>query len=265
MHNSYHVHSEWSDGSAAIEEYVHAAKVLELDEVGISDHYVLTPEGRQVVWGMPLGRLDDYVDAVQSAAVEGGHEVVVRLGLEADYFPETADRLRELLASYPFDYVIGAVHILDGFSIDDTPANWEPLTQAERDDVVRRYWLRLREMAQSRMFDIAAHLDLTKKFGYRPSVDLRDEISVTLDEIARAGMSVELNTAGWSKPCAEAYPEPRILRACIGREIPIVVTADAHEPANLIRDYDRAFHLLREMGCRQLASYAGRRMVLRVL
>ncbi|HUV04296.1 MAG TPA: histidinol-phosphatase HisJ family protein [Armatimonadota bacterium] len=256
---SYHVHTRWSDGGWGVADYVRAARAMGLDEIGISDHYVLIPDGGQVRWSMMLDALEGYVDAVQSAACEAGENLVVRLGIEADYFPETADVLKDVLASHPFDYVIGAVHILDGFPIDESAENWERLTQGDRDDVIRRYWIRLREMAESRMFDIAAHLDLTKKFGFKASVDLSDEISSALDAIASADMSVEVNTAGWYFACEEAYPAPSIIRQCLDRGIPVLIAADAHDPPDVIRGFDRARQLLQDMGCTHIASYAGRR------
>jgi len=256
---SYHVHTRWSDGDRAVADCVRAARAMGLDEVGISDHYVLTPDGSQVRWGMILDALEGYVDAVQSAACEGGEDLVVRLGIEADYFPESAGALKDMLASQPFDYVIGAVHLVDGFPIDENAENWAHLTQSERDDVIRRYWVRVREMAESRMFDIAAHLDLTKKFGFQASVDLLDEISAALDAVASAGMSVEINTAGWYFACEEAYPAPSIIRQCFERGVPVLIAADAHDPPDLIRGFDRARRLLQDMGCTHIASYAGRR------
>ena len=261
MFYSYHVHSRWSDGEGEIIDFIRAAKAMELDEVGISDHYVLTPGGKIEPWSMPLDALDDYVEAVQDAACEGGEETVVRLGIEADYFPETANELRGLLLSHPFDYIIGSVHRLDGFPIDDVAEDWQPLSQAEKDDIIRRYWIRLKEMAESRMFDIAAHLDLAKKFAVWPSIDLTTEIDAALDAVAAAGMSFEINTSGWYKPCKEQYPSLQIIEGCRDRGIPVLVTADAHTPAHLIRDFDRAFKLIKDAGFDSVASYGGRQMI----
>lgn len=265
MQTSYHVHSRWSDGEGEIEDFVRAAREIGLAEVGISDHYVLMPDGRRMNWSMPLDELDSYVESLQSAAGEAGpadsgtgKEVIIRLGIEADYFPETVSVLGDVLASHPFDYVIGAVHFVDGFPIDEKPENWTRLTQDERDEVIRGYWVRIREMAESRLFDIAAHLDLTKKFGVWPSIDLSDEVSAALDTIAASGMVVEVNTAGWYAVCEEAYPGASILEGCFHRGIPVLVTADAHNPANLTRRFEHACDLLRDIGYTELASYAGR-------
>ena len=258
MLTSYHVHSKWSDGDSKMADYIQAASDLGLDEVGISDHYVLTPDGRLLGWAMLPEALDEYVEAVQSASGEAREGVTVRLGLEADFFPETVGEVKDVLSMQPFDYVIGSVHILDGFPIDGHKEDWEPLTVAQRDDIIRGYWVRVRQMAESGVFDIAGHLDLTKKFGFRPTVDISAEISAALDAIARSEMTVEINTSGWHFPAQEAYPEPSILRGCLQRNIPVIVTADAHTPANLTRSFDEAYRLIREIGFTETVSYAGR-------
>ncbi len=255
---SYHVHSRWSDGKSEIIEYIRAAREIGLDEVGISDHYVLTEDRRQLNWSMPIDGLDDYIDDVQSAAGEAGDDTIIRLGVEADFIPETVDDLAEVLRFQPFDYVIGSVHMVDGFPIDDVEADWEPLTQAERDDIIRAYWVRIRQMAESRVFDFVGHIDLTKKFGCYPSIDISDEISAALDAIAKSDMAVELNTAGWYYACAEAYPSPSILKQCLWRGIPVLVGSDAHTPENLARGYEDAYRLLLDIGYKQIVSYAGR-------
>jgi histidinol-phosphatase (PHP family) len=259
MLTSYHVHSRWSDGEGEISDFVRAAKELGLDEIGFSDHYVRAPDSRKLSWSMPPEKLGDYVEAVQIAAGLSGEHPIVRLGVEADFFPETTKALAEALAGQPFDYVIGAVHFVDGFPIDAGASYWAQITQAERNDVMRAYWVRIRQMAESGLFDFAAHLDLTKKFGFRPTIDLTDEISAALDAIAGADMAVEVNTAGWYAPCGEAYPEASILRRCSELGIPILVTADAHHPANLLRGYEDGRRLVLNLGYRHLASYAGRR------
>src|SRR5687768_3983564 len=114
MLTSYHNHTNWSDGAPTLAAQIQAAKAAGLDELGISDHYVLLPDRRDVEWSMPLDMLGEYVLQICSAA----HEVrglVLRLGIEADFIPETVDELRERLAPHPWDYIIGSVHSVDGF------------------------------------------------------------------------------------------------------------------------------------------------------
>jgi DNA polymerase (family 10) len=103
---SLHNHTTWSDGEASVAELIRAAADQGLDEVGISDHYTLSPGGEGVAWSMPLDRLGQYVAEIRDAAAQE-RALRVRIGLEADYFPETVEDLRGILASQTFDYVSG--------------------------------------------------------------------------------------------------------------------------------------------------------------
>ncbi len=85
---SYHNHTTWSDGKASVAQVVEQARLLELAEVGISDHLTLHPSGQSIPWSMPPDRVDDYVADVRDVAgrsrANGGPEV--RLGVEVDWF-----------------------------------------------------------------------------------------------------------------------------------------------------------------------------------
>jgi histidinol-phosphatase (PHP family) len=252
---SYHNHTTWSDGTTSIDAMVAGARRLGLDVLGLSDHLVLHPSGSVLEWSMDPSRLDEYVRAVRAA---DGAGPAIRLGLEVDWFPERGDAIRAVLAGHEFDYLIGAVHELDGFPIDMTAEPWEALDEDARNERHRLYWRRMQAMAESGLFDIAAHIDLPKKFGHRATVNLDAEIDAALDAMASADMVVELNTAGWHKPCAEAYPAPDILRRVRARGMPVTLSADAHAPEHLLRDFDRGAALLRDVGFTRIARFERR-------
>ena len=50
-----------------------------------------------------------------------GRGLPVKLGLEVDYFPGIERELAELLEPYPWDYLLGSVHFVDGFAVDQEP------------------------------------------------------------------------------------------------------------------------------------------------
>lgn len=260
MWSSYHVHSRWSDGQSDIRALVVAAREIGLWELGISDHYVMAPSGPPVEWSMPLDSLAEYLAEVAAAEEDAGPSLVIRRGVEADYFPETVAALRDALAPHPLDYVIGSVHYVDGFPIDENAGHWEALSVADRDRVIRGYWTRIAEMARTGLYDFCAHLDLTKKFGFAAGSDTEPEVSTALDAIAASGMPVEVNTAGWRTVSREAYPAPALLAACHRRGIPTLINADAHGPQFLTRDFDRAATLLRAAGYDEVVTYERRRV-----
>ena len=260
MTTSYHVHTRWSDGHADLPGYIDAAKASALAELGVSDHLALTPDGRTPGWSMTAGDLTGYVAELRGTTTLDG--LVLRAGIEADYFPETVSLLGRTLAPFDFDYVLGSVHVVDGFAIDSNSKDWAGLSRQRQDELWSRYWLRVAEMAATGLFDIAAHLDLPKKFGFHPSRAVTTEAEAALDAIAAAGMAVEVNTSGWHAPAAEAYPSPALLRAAHERRIPIVINADAHRPEHVARDFDRAAALVRELGCGRTVRFERRRMIL---
>jgi histidinol-phosphatase (PHP family) len=44
--------------------------------------------------------------------------------------------------------------------------------------------------------------------------------------------------------------------------LPITLGSDAHQPAHLTRDFDRAFELLKQTGFTQIATYTERKRVM---
>lgn len=257
---SYHNHTDWSDGRCSLAEQIAAAITAGIDELGISDHYILDPQGEAIQWSMPVEQLDEYVAELQQAA----QSVLIpriRLGIEIDYFPETVEKTRANIARYPFDFIIGSVHYVEGFAIDEAPEPWEPLSEERRNHVWEEYWKLVRGMAESRVCDFAAHLDLPKKFGYLPTVDMRPLAHEALDAIAAADMAIEINTSGFARPCAEAYPSLDLLREACARGIPLLINADAHEPRYLLREFPRAREMARAAGYSQLVRYEGRQRI----
>ncbi len=259
MHTSYHVHSKWSDGRNTLEELSAAARSAGLAEWGTSDHIVLRPDGFLVSWTMDPARLPAYVEAVRAIQASAPPEQPVRLGLELDYFPGRERELRELLADYPFDYVMGSVHYVDGLNVDSDHEQWQSLSPERVNEVWRGYWTRVAGMARSGLYTFAAHLDIAKTFARYPTADLGPEIATALDEIARAGMAVEVNTSGWGRACAEPYPSQALLTACLARGIPSLVNADAHGVEHLTRYLDRGLDWLRSAGYRQVVRFKRRR------
>ncbi len=227
----------------SIQALAAATRWHNLAEIGFSDHLVLAPPlPGPVIWSIRPESLSRYVEEVRE--VRESCPIPVRLALEVDFFPGQAEIVRDLLAPYTFDYLIGSVHFVEGFPVDESSGQWEALTQPEVDEIHRRYWQLIKSMAETRAFHVAGHLDIVKKFAFKSTQDLSREIAAALDSIAAAQMTLELNTSGWGKPCQECYPSEAVLRGAIQRKIPIIVTADAHRKADLTQYYDRAFDLL---------------------
>jgi histidinol-phosphatase (PHP family) len=166
----------------------------------------------------------------------------VKLGLEVDYVPGREDETRALLAPYPWDFLLGSVHFIDGLGVDGEPRLRDELGV---EDAWRRYFDTLAGAARSGLFDSLSHPDLVKVSGDRVA-DF--DYGPIADAIAQTGIAVEVSTAGLRKPVGELYPHPDFLAACRERSVPVTTGSDAHSPDIVGRDFDRARELLLAAG-----------------
>lgn len=260
---TYHNHTRWSDGRATTAELLAGARALGVHELGVSDHFTLHPDGIEPKWSMAPARVGEYIAELQQLARETGTGgPTIRVGLEVDWFTGHEERIGSTLARLPLDYVVGSVHYVGDSEIDYSSVRWERMTEDQREETHEQYWRHVAAMAHSGLFDIAAHLDLPKKFGYRATDAIRPLMLAALDAIASSPrpLVVEINTAGWFKPCQDAYPSLDILRECRSRDIPVTISADAHHPEHLTRAFDRATDRLREAGYSQVARFRNREL-----
>ncbi|MEW5761632.1 MAG: histidinol-phosphatase HisJ family protein [Bacillota bacterium] len=257
----YHLHTRrcgHAEGDLAA--YLAAASAAGLREVGFADHiplYFLPRAARDRSLAMGEEELPLYVAEVE--ALRAAHPgPSVRLGIEADYLPGYEKELARILVAYPFDYVIGSIHYLDGWGFDN-PEQVAGYEGRDPDELYRAYFALLERAAASGLFDIIAHPDLIKKFGCRPAADPGPLYERAAAAFARAGVCVEVNTAGLRAPAGEIYPAPRFLYACRRHGVPATIGSDAHHPGQVGAGLEVAVTLLKEAGYRQVATFHRRR------
>jgi histidinol-phosphatase (PHP family) len=253
---TYHNHTKWSDGTSGVGELCAHADSLGVDILGISDHLCIYPGGGTSKWSMDPSRTHDYLADVLSFRRKGGMEI--RVGLEFDWFEGHRNAIAPIVESLPLDYRIASVHHVERQRVEASASFWSERSPEERDVLFAKYWGLVREMAESHLFDIAAHLDIAKKHGFYPASDLGGAVDAALDAIAAGRMVVELNTSGYAKACAEAYPSPEILRKCRQRGIPVTLSSDAHRPENLLYEFERGLAALKDAGFATVARFRER-------
>lgn len=252
----YHLHTErcgHAEGTMA--DYVRRSVRLGLREVGFSDHFPLLHTDDPTL-SMGLGDLPSYMDEVRGLRPDF-QGIEIRLGIEVDYVPGTLARLRAILGEHDFDYVLGSVHFVDGWGFDD-PRYVEGYEERDLYGLWSRYFELLGDAAECGLFDVLAHPDLIKKFGYRPSGDVTGLYGMCLDRVSKAGVAVEVNTAGLRKPVGEIYPSEHFLRMCRERDIPVTLGSDAHSPIDVGRDFHKALDLLRRVGYGEILTFENR-------
>jgi histidinol-phosphatase (PHP family) len=228
----------------SVDQFVEVARAEGIDEIGFTEHIYYFTQTR-ALWTVPYQiercryDLDAYVDAILQAR---GRGLPVKLGLEVDYVPGREDETRAILAPYPGDFLLGAVHFIAGRGVYGEP---RLVDHVGVEEAWRRYFETLASAARSGLFDSLSHPDLAKVHGNR--VDEFDYTEIA-DAIADSGVAVEVSTAGLRKPVGELYPHPDFLAVCRERNVPITTGSDAHVPDLVGRDFDLARELLHDAG-----------------
>jgi histidinol-phosphatase (PHP family) len=242
----YHSHTELCKHARGRPlDYARAAGERGVPELACTDHGPV-PDGYDPEHRMTLDQFEQYEAGVREAREQG--PVPVLFGVETDYYPGGVEWLGPWLKRQDFDIVLGSVHYLDFWAFDN-PAQrslWETVDVA---GAWKKYFSLIAGMARSGLYDVASHLDLPKKFGYRPRErQVREMVLPVLDVIAASGMAIEINTSGLHVPVKEMYPAPEILAWAAERDIPLTFGSDAHDPARVGADFDRAVALARDAG-----------------
>lgn len=261
-----------------IEKYVDAAAHRGVTELGFTEHLYRCQEAAPVLgrfWeceptpadvatltaGMVAAdlslSLDAYVEVVVGAKERG---LPVKLGLEVDFFPHTIDAVMDLLAPYPWDFLIGAVHWVGGWSIDAAHSTFE----FDRRGVERAwddYFEVTAGLAASGHVDVLAHVDVVKKYGHRPLTDPTPWYRNVVEAAAASGTAVEVSSQGLRNPAAEAYPAPVFLTMFRQAGVPITLASDGHVPAEAGWGHERVCEAATAAGYHEHLRFDGRRRI----
>jgi len=259
-----HMHSKLCGHAAGeLETYVQSAIALGLPAVGFAFHLpIAIPVDYKI--NVTRAELDTLVPQVEALRDAYRSDIPVLLGGEADFLRGSEAEAEALLAAYPFDHVIGSVHFVGDWAFD-SPHELAPYDDWDIYALYAAYFDLVREAVATGLFDIVGHLDLIKKFGFRPEADWSALTADVAASAARAGVTVEINTAGMDKPAREMYPAECTVRQLHAAGVPLCFGSDAHAPDQVGRHFDEAVAMARRSGYTHYATYRHRRRALEPL
>lgn len=233
-HGEYHYNYDW------LRCFAQKAKTRGINEIGFSEH-------------------DEYLERVNPKLLDDlGREyrhMKFRLGLEIDYIPGRQSFIRNLITNYPFDYVLGSVHFIEGWGFDH-PDYMFRFEELDIDKVYADYFELVKEAVLSGLFDVISHLDLIKVWGHRPrKQDVLYYVEPVLQCIKQAGQVIEINSGGLRKPVAEFYPAAAIVKRMAELGIPITLGSDAHHPDQVGYKLYLAARMARQAGYSHIVKF----------
>lgn len=201
--------------------------------------------------------LDRYVEAILAAKARG---LPVKLGLEVDFEPGTEQKVMDLIAPYPWDYLVGSVHWIGAwwFLRPSGPAEY-----ARRG--VRRafeeYFELTTALAATGMVDSLGHVDVIKVAGLVPDGSLHDLWEPVVEATVASGMAVEISSQGLLRAVKELYPAPLFLDLFHAAGVPITLGSDAHSPDEAAFGLDQIVAEARRAGYTEYLGFDSRRRI----
>lgn len=245
MRVDYHVHAlshgEYNYTLEWVNQYINKARQRDIREIGFSEHDEF------------INKVDENI--FKKIQITRRHDINIRLGIELDYTPGEAEKIKDIIAQREYDYVIGSVHFINEWGFDH-PDFKEGFDNCDIDEIYSQYAGILTKMVQSDCFDVVGHIDLVKIWGHRP----RKKSSLyylepVLTAIRKHGMAVEINSAGLRKQVAELYPSTDILNRMFAYNIPITFGSDAHHPEQMGEGLEACYRAAWQVGYRYMVRF----------
>ena len=260
----YHVHECHSRDApgATLPAIIHEAEERGIREIALTTHLIVA--GPDIYLSVHMDELDEYFLDIEEA--QDDTDVVLRAGLEVDYFPGEEKRLEKIIDEHPLDFSLGSIHYIKGVDIGSRVGassffEGRPLCEAADE-----YFTAWKMAAESGLFDVLAHPDYWRKHlqtvRSEPAT-LEDYGSVYQDALltlAERGVGLEVNTSSTKVGLTEFYPVQDFLRAAYESGVTTVtVGSDAHMPSTLGYRLDEAAANLRRAGFKSISTFKGRR------
>lgn len=255
----YHFHTIFSgDSETPVREQLNQAISLGMKSLCVTDHHDYDVDS-------PIDftlDLDRYFETMIRLKEEYKNKLELRIGIELGLQTHLEEYFKNLLSTYPLDFVIGSTHF-----INRKDAVYPEFFQGrtEEEAYLHYFQVTLDNVKNLSTFDVAGHLDYIVRYGpnkadfynYDTYQDLFDEILKTMIE---KGRGIECNTAGYRKGINQPNPGPEIIKRYreLGGEI-ITIGSDAHIPEDLGADFHRAKELLRSAGFTYYTEFKERR------
>lgn len=253
----YHIHTRLCKHASGVpEDYVKQAIKEGFFEIGFADHIPMPneydPENRMTILELP-----EYINMINELKSRYS-EIYIKLGIEVDYFPKYVDYVKKVIDENRFDYVLGAVHFLDEWGIDNDKYIDE-FKKRDINEVYREYFDTVKKAAETKIFDVIAHFDVIKKFGYKPENGYLEIATDALETIKKNDICLEINTSGLRKEAKEVYPNDEIIVKAHELDIPITLGSDSHNPSEVGWHFNETIEKLKKIGYRKLCRFSERK------
>lgn len=193
----FHMHTSFSSDSETMpEKMVEEAIRMGLKTICFTDHQDFDFPGEETLF---LFDTDTYFRKMKKLREMYQDKIDIRIGVEIGLQPHFGNAYKEYVSSYPFDFVIGSVHVVNRMD----PYYGEFFEDKTDAEAYRQAFLEtLTDIRAIKDFDVLGHIDYIVRYGkekekYYSYTKFSDEIDEILKYLIAHGKGIELNTAGF--------------------------------------------------------------------
>ncbi|MEF9945017.1 MAG: histidinol-phosphatase HisJ family protein [Lachnospiraceae bacterium] len=258
MISDCHMHTKFSsDSQAEPEAMVQKAIEIGLETICFTDHQD---------WDFPTDKTfaldtDAYWEAMKPLKAKYRDRIDIRIGVEIGLQPHLGEYYHQYAQKYPFDFVIGSVHVVDRMDPYEGV-----LFQGKSDEEIyeRTFEQTVENIKAVKDFDVLGHIDYIIRYGKHKAQGYSYEkyapyLDAILKTVIECGKGIELNTSGFKYGLGFCHPHPDIIKRYkeLGGEI-ITIGADGHRPEHIAYDFDKVSDILKDCGFKYYTEFQQR-------
>lgn len=259
----YHVHERRSRDvqEATVESYIKTAELRGIDEIAFTTHLIIS--GPDVDTGICKEEIPEYVGEIWEA--QETTDVRLRVGFEVDYFPHEERRLESLLDEYDLDFVLGSVHVVNGWDIGKKDEVKRFFLERPLEEAVDEYFETWRSAVESGLFDVMAHPDYFRRSicKFRKPINWQEYGSMvfeSIESLASNDVGFEINTSGYRHGIGDNFPIRGFLMAAREAGVKrVTVGSDSHITETLGCGLCEAVEELKDVGFKTISVFRNRR------
>ena len=161
MISDYHVHTYFSsDCEVSPREHISKAIACGMSEICFTDHmdYDYPLENGKEMFRLDV---DAYFNELRALKEEFSDKIHIKIGIELGLNPSIEPDNRALVHKYPFDFVIGSSHMVDGMD-PYYPKFWDG---RDSSNAIHDYYKAiLRNVTTYDDYDVYGHLDYIRRY-----------------------------------------------------------------------------------------------------
>lgn len=243
-----HVHLEKGDYCKGwLQEFIQFAVSRNIDEIYFLEHthifkecqglYDEMSQYNEYQWrwyrkklsaARPLKEYTDFIDRMKKERFP----IEIKFGLEVCYSPGHEEDIKSLKEMYPFDFLAGSIHFIDGWAFSHLKQPWNKEDYDLR-ALYTHYYELMYDLAESGLFSGLTHPNALQCFGAYPVENYEAEYERLAEALKRNQMYIEESSG-----LAINYGDSKLgmndcmLETMIRHQVPVLTASDAHVPQN---------------------------------